>query len=306
MVMVVFSQEKTDVNLRSGRINEAVRLVFEAEEAFLKKTNVSTSGMQINIEFPSAFNVKTQKDINLETSAKDRILTINLKEPFEIKILRLSSPPRLVIDIFLSKPKGAADQKPQPETVLSQKVFIIDSGHGGYDFGITGSDMKEKDIALSVARETESLLTKKGGAVFLTRKSDQSLSLKDRAIFVNQKMPEVFVSIHVSASEKFALYISKISDSGSEPSAAEMYGLSFRQKKYVQKSRKLAEALGKALKEEFNLDIVQREMSLPILNSAGAPGVLIEIPSFKIMNYDQKTRTRLAEAIIKGFSYYGQ
>ena len=48
------------------------------------------------------------------------------------------------------------------------------------------------------------------------------------------------------------------------------------------------------------------EVPLPILNSAAAPAVLIEIPSFKVMNYDQKTSARLAEAIIKGFSYYGQ
>ena len=37
------------------------------------------------------------------------------------------------------------------------------------------------------------------------------------------------------------------------------------------------------------------EIPLPILNSAASHAVLIEIPSFKVMNYDQKTKKRLAE-----------
>lgn len=307
---IVFAQaqrsagaEKTDVRVRSGKQNGVTRLVFDSEETFIKKTKVSTSGMQIVIEFPSDFNIMPQKGFDLETSIRDRFLTINLKEPFEMKVLRLSSPPRLAVDILASKSKETTDVKPASEVALSQKVFVIDAGHGGYDFGIIGNDIKEKDIVLSIAKDIEGVLIKKGGTVFLVRKSDQFMSLRDRAIFTNQKLPEIFVSIHVSASGNFALYMPKITDTGSEPSAAELYGLSFRQKKYVQKSRALAENIAKSIKEEFNLNVIQREMSLPILNSVGAPAVLIEVPSFKIISYDQKTRTRLAEAIIRGFSY---
>ena len=310
---IVFAQaqrsagaEKTDVRVRSGKQNGVTRLVFDSEETFIKKTKVSTSGMQIVIEFPSDFNIMPQKGFDLETSIRDRFLTINLKEPFEMKVLRLSSPPRLAVDILASKSKVTTDVKPRPEIALSQKIFVIDAGHGGYDFGIIGNDIKEKEIALSIAKDMEGVLIKKGRTVSLVRKSDQFMSLRDRAIFTNQKLPEIFVSIHVSASGNFALYMPKITDTGSEPSAAELYGLSFRQKKYVQKSRALAENIAKSIKEEFNLNVIQREMSLPILNSVGAPAVLIEVPSFKIISYDQKTRTRLAEAIIRGFSYYGQ
>jgi len=295
--------EKTNVNVRSSKQKGMVRLVFEAEESFLKKTNVSSSGLQINVAFPSAFGIKPQKDLGLETSIKDRSLAINLKEPFEMKVLKLSSPPRLVIDVLS---KGTTDLKPQQEVVLATKIFVIDPGHGGYELGIVSNDLKEKDIALFIARDIEGLLIKKDRKVFLTRRSDQFMLLRDRAIFANQKMPEIFASIHVSASENFAIYIPGITDIGSELAAAELYGLNSRQKRYAQKSRKLAETIGKALKEEFNRGVVQREMSLPILTSVGAAAVLIEVPSFKAMTYDQKTRTRLAEAIIRGFSYYGQ
>ncbi|TAL22874.1 MAG: N-acetylmuramoyl-L-alanine amidase, partial [Nitrospirae bacterium] len=224
----------------------------------------------------------------------------------EMKVVRLSLPPRLVIDAAISKAKGPADVKPQSEVVLSQKVFVFDPGHGGYDFGIVSSELKEKDIVLAIAKEIETVLLKWGKTVFLTRKSDQSMQLRDRAIFANQKMPEIFISIHIAASENFVLYVPMLAGTGSEQSVPEMYALSSRQKKYAQKSRKLAEAVGRAVKEEFNLEVIQREMPLPVLDSVGAPAVLIEAPSFKIIGYDQKTRARLAEAIVKGLSYYGQ
>ncbi len=302
MAAAVFAQPKTDVNIRTSKQDGVLRLVFESEETFMKKANAAVSGLQLNVEFPSAFNIASRKGINLDTSIKERIFTVNLKEPFDIKIMRLSSPARFVIDIA---PKAAADIKPQSDVVLAQRIYVIDPGHGGYDFGIAGDDLKEKDIVLSVAREIESLLTKKGKKVFLTRRSDQFMSIKDRAVFTNQKMAEIFVSIHVSSGEGFALYVPKISDAGYDPAVA-LCALSLQQQRYLQKSMALAEGISKAVKEEFNLNVIQREMPLPILNSAAAPAVLIEIPSFKVMNYDQKTRASLAEAVIKGFSYYGQ
>ncbi len=302
MAAAVFAQPKTDVNMRTSKQEGGLRLVFESEEAFLKKANAAVSGLQLNVEFPTAFNIVSKKGIDLDTSIKERVFTVNLKGPFDIKIMRLSSPARFVIDIA---PKAAADIKPQSDVVLAQRIYVIDPGHGGYDFGIAGDDLKEKDIVLSVAREIESLLTKKGKKVFLTRRSDQFMSIKDRAVFTNQKIAEIFVSIHVSSGEGFALYVPNISDAGYDPAAA-LYSLSLRQQRYLQKSRAFGDGISKAIKEEFNLNVIQREMPLPILNSAAAPAVLIEIPSFKVMNYDQKTRARLAEAIIKGFSYYGQ
>lgn len=302
MASAAFAQPKTDVNMRASKQEGVIRIVFEAEDAFIKKSNATVSGLQLNVEFPSAFNIASRKGLELDTSIKERILTVNLKEPFDIKIMRLSSPARFVIDIAL---KAAADVKTQPDVMLLQKIYVIDPGHGGYDFGIAGDDNKEKDIVLSIAREIESLLAKKGKKVFLTRKSDQFMSIKDRALFASQKYAEIFVSIHVSSGEGFALYAPKISDAGHDPVSA-LYSFSLRQQRYLQKSRALGDGIAKAVKEEFNLNVIRREMPLPILNSASAPAVLMEIPSFKVMNYDQKTRTRLAEAIVKGFSYYGQ
>ena len=105
---VAFAQPKTDVNMRTSKQDGVLRLVLESEDAFLKKANASVSGLQLNVEFPSAFNIVSSKGINLDTSIKERSLTVNLKEPFDIKVLRLSSPARFVIDIMS---KAAVDIK---------------------------------------------------------------------------------------------------------------------------------------------------------------------------------------------------
>ena len=57
----VFAQPKTDVNMRTSKQDGVLRLVFESEEAFLKKANAAVSGLQLNIEFPSAFNIASKE-----------------------------------------------------------------------------------------------------------------------------------------------------------------------------------------------------------------------------------------------------
>lgn len=291
------------INARAGKHEGKIRFVFESAEAVIKRASVTTSGQQMLIEFPTDFRIISQKDFSsFESAIKDKVLTVTIKEPFEIKVFRLMSPPRLVIDVISSKQTEQTTSAPAPDVNISQKVFVIDPGHGGYDSGITAKDAKEKDIALSLAKEIDSMLTKAGKTILLTRKSDQPLSIRERAVFANAKTPEVFLSIHMSSSDVFVIYTAKFAQAARE-TITDQYSLSARQKPYLKKSRVLAESLSKALKENFNQKIILREMPVPALNSVAAPAVLIEMPSSKSLAYDQKTRTKLAETIIKGLSY---
>jgi len=135
-VSAAYAQTPTEVIVRAGKHSapgtEALRLVFEAEETFIRKANVLSSDTQINIEFPSAFNIRPQKGFELETIMKNRALVINLKEPSEIKTLRLSSPSRLVIDIF---PKGSIESKIQTDAVLSQRYLSLTPATGDMILG---------------------------------------------------------------------------------------------------------------------------------------------------------------------------
>ena len=76
---------------------------------------------------------------------------------------------------------------------------IIDAGHGGKDKGAHRGKVYEKDLALSVAKRTESLLKAKGVPVTMTRRSDVFISLSKRAAIANRYRNAVFVSIHFNA-----------------------------------------------------------------------------------------------------------
>jgi N-acetylmuramoyl-L-alanine amidase len=294
------AQKKTEVLLKFSKQEDLIRIVFEAEEPFINKTKVTTLPSQIRIEFPEPFTMTAKKDLPFEVVIKDKFLVVNLKEKSEIKFFRLSSPSRLVFDILKK------EVQPEKQTLtIPFKVFALDPGHGGYDFGIIYGDISEKDISLSLAKDLYTVLSKKGKKVFLTRKVDQYVSLADRISLVNQKRPDIFISLHCSMSENFVLYNPKFEDQGSDE-IVDPYSLSSRQRRYIEKSKDLSVSIEKAIEDEFKVDAIRREMPLPILNSVGAPSVLIEFPSPRFLVYDQQMRARLINTIINGIALYGQ
>jgi N-acetylmuramoyl-L-alanine amidase len=292
----LYAQKKTDISLKFSKQEGLLRIVLEAEEAFITKTKTINSPTQIKLEFPGPFNLMSQKDLPFKVGATDKSLVINLEEKGEVKLLRLSNPARLVFDI----------QKGQKQAIsILPNLFVFDAGHGGYDFGITSGDTKEKDITLGLVKDLDTALSKKGKKVYLTRKVDQYLSLVDRIKFVNQKNPEVFISLHSSMSEDFVIHTANFRDEGSDE-MVDLYSLSSRQRRFLKKSKALSDSIGKAIKDEFQKDIIYREIPLPILNSAGAPAVLIEFPSLRFVSYDQPMKERLINSILNGIAAYGQ
>jgi N-acetylmuramoyl-L-alanine amidase len=316
MAASISAQKKIEVLLKFSMQDGLMRIVLETDETFVNRAKITTSASQIKIEFPEPFHLSSEKTLPFEIVPADQSLGINLKEKSEIKFFRLSSPSRLVFDI--QKKETAAEKIPgkQPEKRLEQpaekhavqivsKVFVIDAGHGGYDFGITSGDVSEKDISLGLAKDLWKILSKKGKKVFLTRKVDQYISLADRINLVNQKSPDVFISLHFSISENFILYSPKFEEQDSNE-IVDFYSLSSRQKKYIEKSKALSDSIEKAIKDEFKANVIRREMPLPILNSVGAASVLIELPSPRFVVYDQQMKARLENSIINGVATYGQ
>ncbi len=294
------AQKKTEVLLKFSKQEGTTRVVFEAGESFINKTKITTSPYQIKIDFPGPFTMTAPEELPFEIVATDKLLVINLKEKGEIKFFSLSSPARLVFDVQKKEKQTETQSAP-----IISKVFVVDAGHGGYDFGITSGDVSEKDVSLGMAKDLGKVLLKKGKKVFLTRKVDQYISLNDRINFVNQKSPDVFISFHSSMSKDFILYSPKFEEQGSDE-IIDSYSLSTRQKKYVKKSKLLSDSIEGMIKEEFKANVIRRGMPLPILNSVGTPSVLIELPSPGFLVYDQQMKGRLINSILNGIVAYGQ
>ena len=92
-----------------------------------------------------------------------------------------------------------------PSHTLTQKNkedwrIIIDPGHGGKDTGASSaSGIKEKDVALRIARALAKKLAEQGYNAHLTRSSDTYLSLLERTAFAHQLNADLFVSIHLNS-----------------------------------------------------------------------------------------------------------
>ena len=314
----LFAEEKKEVSLRFSHRDNIMRVVLESDDTSIKSATIVSTLSQIKIEFPALFQFTKLKDFPFETAVKDRFLILSLKNVEDIKSYRLAGPPRIVIDLTIAvkaeqglpaqtgkKDGPVQEQKPGhfPEKPAGPKVFFLDAGHGGYDFGLLGKDAKEKDLNLLFTKDLGTALANKGNRAFQTRKVDQSLPIFDRIMLVNSKKTDVFISVHSSASNSFAIYTALADDPPTEP-AVTLYSLAARQSRHREKSRALARAIGEALKGEFKKDVYLREMPLPILNSMDAPAVLIEYPSLQLNSYDQKLRDRFATAVVNGILAY--
>jgi len=86
----------------------------------------------------------------------------------------------------------------------SKKVIVIDPGHGGKDSGAVGNGYMEKEIVLQVSLELSEQLREMGYTVYMTRANDTFIELKDRTKFANDKLADLFLSVHANAIPKGA------------------------------------------------------------------------------------------------------
>jgi N-acetylmuramoyl-L-alanine amidase len=79
-------------------------------------------------------------------------------------------------------------------------IAVIDPGHGGDRDGASSPDgVKEKDVALQIARRLAASLHRQGGKVILTRTGDLSVPLAQRAALANAERADLFISVHLNA-----------------------------------------------------------------------------------------------------------
>jgi len=96
-------------------------------------------------------------------------------------------------------------KKASPTLLYDGKTItvVVDAGHGGADDGAISSDgLKEKDIALSIAKKIKTLNTNEHIKISLSRDNDENIPLNDRVEFAKSIGPDIFISIHVNADTK--------------------------------------------------------------------------------------------------------
>lgn len=142
---------------------------------------------------------------------KDTVrIVIKLSHYVDYKVYTLTSPDRLVVDLYKEKP---VMDNPVKETLIPgnfstnnkvQQTIVIDPGHGGKDPGAKGKHgLQEKDIVLDVGHRLKELVEDKLGAkVVMTREDDVFIPLGERTAIANRIGADLFVSVHANSSTR--------------------------------------------------------------------------------------------------------
>lgn len=307
----VQGKETYYLKLRAGFHPEFLRIVLEGTESIISNGIVSQKGREIMVRFPdSRFTIQEQK-VQVAYRIDKDIISFSPGIFLKFKVFSLKYPSRLVIDVYLET--GRKEVKPFVEIVkpLPDKdsrmyrirTVVIDPGHGGYEYGITTKDYKEKNVALDIAKRLRALITRDSTECFLTRKSDRFMSLGERAKFTDNKNAEIFLSLHVGKHNKIVLYTPVITESA--PSEVKTFLANKGQDDFLAKTAALRNALQQAITEDFGDDMVSiRPLPYSILSKIGAAALIIELPSFENAYYVAEFKTQIANTIYKGIYLY--
>ncbi|MCK5511453.1 MAG: N-acetylmuramoyl-L-alanine amidase [Thermodesulfovibrionia bacterium] len=285
-------------------------------DSFLKKLRVSQ------------FNKKTVR------------VVLDLQEFKTFKVFELNNPSRIVIDVFGKKGFKSVLAEEKRAKLAEIKRVVIDPGHGGEDPGAIGPHgLKEKDVALAIAKKLGRILRKKYNMeTILTRERDVYVPLEERTAIANSKKGDLFISIHVNSSRNRKLkgietyFLNWTTDAESNRVAARENAISYKEMRKVQselqmilqdlerdnkkdESMKLAgnvqvsmvNTLKRDYKKIVNLGV--KHALFYVLVGAEMQSILIET-SF-ISNYEEERRLSngqyrdsLAESIADGINNY--
>jgi len=287
------------LRLRIGYHREFLRIVLEGERSLIENAIVNQKARDILVTFPDR-EISIEPDGEVGIPYKKVGFDAILFSPGSfrgLKVFTLKRPERLVIDVYLN---GVVKRSRKPLRVES---IVIDPGHGGYEYGLLTGRYNEKSVVLDIAKRLAALVERANTRVKLTRKSDLYLPLSERVRLANSNKTDVFISLHVGNHEDIIIYTPVLTES--TPEFIRGYLVHRGQVDYLGKTSTLARAIRKAIASEFGDGMVKIEpIPYTILSRIEAAAVIIELPSFKDVNYTEGFKSQIAYTIYKGLYIY--
>ena len=247
---------------------------------------------------------------------------------------------RFVVDLNKTENKNAvsATSKTPAPVAKKQKIVVLDPGHGGQDPGaISRTGRYEKDLVLTMAKETKDVLEKAGYKVVLTRNKDIFIPLRGRIKKAHEANGDLFISIHADSSKNTAakgLSIYTISEKASDKEAAALaerenkadilYGMDLAEYQQevsdilidlaktdtMNKSSQYADNVVREMKKQIHLvPDAHRFAGFVVLKSPNIPSVLLEMGYLsnreeeKLM-WQKSYRQKLSQALVNAVNQY--
>ncbi|HOJ12220.1 MAG TPA: N-acetylmuramoyl-L-alanine amidase [Clostridiales bacterium] len=209
-------------------------------------------------------------------------------------------------DKFVYQVMARPDLKDTAITILkpaskSDKLVVIDAGHGGVEPGAVYGSLQEKNLNLDIALRLNELLKKKNVKTYMIRENDSFVGLYERAYIANNLNASLFLSIHNNAMEdrSFGGTMTLYYVTGSESKGFNSYKFS----NIIQ--NELIKTMGTKDRK------VRERPELVVLKATKMPASLAEIAFMtnsddraKLQNseFKQKAAQALCDAVIKSLS----
>jgi len=215
----ITSQKPMVTAIRHYMHPDKTRIVIDVSEKSPYQVFTLTDPDRIVVDVEASLSQlsEEQKEIQLEDLLVSRVrmgqftqdtvrIVMDLKEKYEFQAFSLSSPDRIVVDIFKTTGESRVISQPEipketiAEKIKDQRIVVIDPGHGGSQPGAIGpSGLKEKEVVLDIALRLRKKLENDGFMVYLTRDKDLDVLLEDRPLMAVQKEAIAFISIHTNS-----------------------------------------------------------------------------------------------------------
>lgn len=118
------------------------------------------------------------------------------------RLFFLSDPYRIVVDIERAASRSGAAANGKARRPV--RTILLDPGHGGDDYGARHAGLQESQLTLDITRRTARLLERRlpEARILMTRHGDDFVSLEQRTAMANAAGADLFVSVHLNASEE--------------------------------------------------------------------------------------------------------
>lgn len=191
----------------------------------------------------------------------------------------------------------------------SNKIILIDPGHGGVDAGGSAYGAVEKEINLDIALKLQKYIEEGGGIAHLTRIEDASTADKNRSKNLTQKKSDLIERKKAIENTNADIFISVHMNKFQEE---KYYGAQVFYPKNSEDSKMLGECIQNSLRENLdktNKRKLKADSGIYVLKDNNVPSVLIECGFLSNKNEaekfkNEKHRQKVAWAIYMGILEY--
>jgi N-acetylmuramoyl-L-alanine amidase len=230
------------------------------------------------------------EDFKVVEESGNMKVVIQFKKSIEYTILSNAIDNKVMVRV-----KRDSDLKP------SDRVIVVDAGHGGTDPGaISSNKTKEKDVNLQISLKTEKALKDAGYNVLMTRDTDKTLGLYERPAFANNNFADLFISIHSNSTENKDVHGIEVLYAPAAAGSEKEEGQQILTKAIMDELLKATGAKKRGIIERPKL-VVIRESKMPAVLIE--VGFLSNAKEEKLIT-DDAYQNKIVEAILRGIEIY--